>query len=215
MGWKTTPLWYSPATTAHGLISATTLAPLAGSAKAKATSWEGGQREDCLVRWPGTVPAGSICNKLACTIDLLPTFANITGAPLPEKKIDGVNILPLWKGEPDANPRDHLFYYFQKNSLEAVRQDHWKLVFPHDYSSYEGELPGKDGFPGKRRKAHTDLALYDLRRDPGEHYDVKEMNPDVVKQIQALADQARQDLGDDLQNMEGTGRREPELIPGR
>ena len=183
-----------------------------GLREGKGTSWEGGQREPCLVRWPGVVPAGSICNKLACTIDLLPTFATIAGAPMPEKKIDGVSILPLLKGEKDADPRDHLFYYYQRNSLEGVRQGHWKLVFPHNYRSYEGVLPGNDGFPGEYSKGTTGLALYDLRRDPGEHYDVQELYPDVVKQLQALGDEARQDLGDDLQNIEGTGRREPEHL---
>ena len=185
-----------------------------GLREGKGTSWEGGQREDCIMKWPGVIPAGTICEKLSSTIDLLPTFANITKAPMPKNKIDGVNILPLLKDE-DVVPRDHLYYYYQVNSLEAVRQGHWKLVFPHDYRSYEGVMPGRDGFPGDYNKAHTGLALYDLRRDPGEHYDVKEMFPEVVKQLEALGDEARQDLGDDLTGAEGANRRPPMLIPGR
>jgi arylsulfatase len=56
------------------------------------------------------------------------------------------------------------------------------------------------------------LALYDLRRDPGEQYDVKEMYPDVVDKIQLLVNEARTDLGDDLVGAEGDGRREPGKI---
>jgi arylsulfatase len=52
-------------------------------------------------------------------------------------------------------------------------------------------------------------ALYDLRRDPGEQYDVKAYFPEIVKELKALADEARADLGDDLQKIEGANKREP------
>jgi arylsulfatase len=139
----------------------------------------------------------------------LPTIAAIIKAPLPQNKIDGLNILPLLKGETNANPRDHLFYYFGKNNLEAVREGHWKLVLPHTYRSEEGELPGKNGYPGKMHNAKTELALYDLRRDPGERYDVKKQNPEVVERLQKLVEEAREDLGDDLTGRPGTNRRPP------
>ncbi len=180
-----------------------------GLREGKGTSWEGGQREPCIVRWPGVVPEGVICNKLSSTIDILPTLAEITGAKLPDHKIDGVSILSLWKGEKGASPRDHFYYYYGRNNLEGVRKDHWKLVLPHKYRSYEGVLPGKDGFPGPYAHDSTGLALYDLRRDPGEHYDVKEMNPDVVTDIMKIVQEAREDLGDDLTGNKGTGRRQP------
>lgn len=180
-----------------------------GFREGKATTWEGGQREPAIIRWPGVVPSGTICNKLSSNIDILPTLAAITEAPLPANKIDGVNILLLLKGEANANPRDHLFYYYNKNSLEAVREGHWKLVLPHPYNSYEDELPGKDGYPGKMHKDSTGLALYDLRRDPGERYDVKSQNPEVVEKIQQLVEKTREDLGDDLTGRFGKNRRLP------
>ena len=180
-----------------------------GLREGKFSSFEGGQREPAIMRWPGVIPRGTICNKLACTIDLLPTFATISRSELPTKKIDGVNILSLLKGEEDANPRDHLFYYCKKNDLEAVRQDHWKLVFPHHYFSVEDELPGKDGYMGKHHIGTTGLALYDLRRDPGERYDVQSLYPRVVEQLQKLAEDAREDLGDDLTNQLGKNKRSP------
>ena len=181
----------------------------AGLREGKGTTWEGGQREPAIIRWPGVVPAGSICNKLSSNIDLLPTIAAITKAPLPQNKIDGVNIFPLLKGETNANPRDHLFFYFNQNDLEAVREGNWKLILPHSYRSEENELPGKNGWPGKMHTSKTELALYDLRRDPGERYDVKEQNPDVVKRLQKLVEEAREDMGDDLTGRPGKNRRPP------
>src|SRR5690606_20548707 len=146
-------------------------------------------------------------NELASTIDLLPTLAAASGAKLPAEKIDGVNLLPLLRGE-DVTPRTEFYYYYKRNDLEAVRRNEWKLVFPHKYRSYEDVLPGKDGYPGPYKNGSLDsLALYDLRRDPGERYNVIEMYPDIVEQLQQLADKARRDLGDDLTGEMGQHRR--------
>lgn len=173
----------------------------------KMTTFEGGQREPAVMRWPGVIPGGTVCNKLSSTIDILPTLAAITGAPLPSHLIDGVNIYSLLTGDADANPRDHFFYYYDKNSLQAVRQGNWKLVLPHKIESNENEIPGKDGWPGKIHIDSTGLCLYDLRRDPGERYNVKEQNPQIVAQLLQLAEQAREDLGDDLTGSPGKNRR--------
>ncbi len=113
----------------------------------------------------------------------------------------------LTLNEPGANPRNELYYYYHKNSLEGVRKGHWKLVLPHTYRSYVGVLPGKDGFPGKYAKDSTDLALYDLRRDPGEHYDVQTLYPEVVADLMDVVGNAREDLGDDLTGYKGKNRR--------
>ncbi|PPL00542.1 sulfatase family protein [Parapedobacter indicus] len=178
-----------------------------GLREGKATSFEGGQRVPCIMRWPDVIPAGTICGKLASTIDILPTVAKISGAELPTNKIDGVNILPLLYNEVDANPRDHFYYYFGQNNLEAVRQGGWKLVFQHRYRSYEDVMPGQNGLPGEYTQKKTGQALYDLRRDPGERYDVSAQHPDVVKELIRLAEQARDDLGDDLTGDPGKNRR--------
>jgi arylsulfatase len=159
--------------------------------------------------WPGTIAPGTICNKLASTIDLLPTIAALATAPLPEKKIDGVNILPLILGNENANPRETFLYYYRKNSLEAVRKATWKLVFAHPGRTYIGFKPGIDGFPGQTNENFQfEEGLYDLRRDPGERYDVKEYYPEIVAELKKIADDARIDLGDDIQKMEGKNRRE-------
>jgi len=181
-----------------------------GLREGKGASFEGGQRVPCLMKWPGKIQEGTICNKLAATIDILPTLAAITNSALPEKKIDGVNILPLLMGDENANPRESFLYYYRKNSLEAVRKGNWKLVFAHPGRTYIGFKPGVDGFPGGTNEnfAHEE-GLYDLRRDPGERFDVKEFYPEVVTELKKLADEAREDLGDDIQKIEGQNRREP------
>ena len=180
-----------------------------GLREGKQTVFEGGQRVPAIIKWPAVIPQGAVNNKTASTIDLLPTFAAITGAPLPAQRIDGVNILPLLSGQQDSNPREYFLYYFNQNSLKAVRKGDWKLVLPHRYNSQQNQLPGNDGFPGKSIVDSTGLALFDLRRDPGERYDVKDQNPDVVKSLLLLVEEARKDLGDDLTGRKGANRREP------
>jgi arylsulfatase len=180
-----------------------------GLREGKGCSWEGGQRVPCIMSWPARIPAGKICSQIASTIDILPTLCAVTGADLPARTIDGVNILPLLEGDFDANPRDVFFYFYRRNSLENVRKDNWKLVLPHPYRSYEGVMPGNDGWPGAYSNSKTDYELYDLRRDPGERYDVKELYPKVVEELKKLADEMRQDLGDQNLDMPGVNARAP------
>jgi len=179
-----------------------------GLREGKGTSWEGGQRVPCIMSWPGNTPEGSVCSRIASTIDLLPTFVEISGAAKPRKKIDGISVLPLLRGNNEASPRD-VFYYFYGRSLEAVRKNNWKLVFPHPHRSYEGLVPGNNGWPGPTETKTADLGLFDLRRDPGERYDVKELHPEIVSQLEREAEVARRQLGDRLTEVEGEELRPP------
>lgn len=150
------------------------------------------------MKWPNVIPAGKICNKLTCAIDILPTLCKITNSRLPVNKIDGVDILPLLKGDFDVSPRQYLYYYYGDNELRAVRDARFKLVVPHGYRSYEGNLPGVDGKRGKVTQQKTEMALYDLRRDPGERYDVQLLFPEAIIHLQKALDDMRQDIGDSL-----------------
>ena len=179
-----------------------------GLREGKGTSFEGGQRVPTIMKWPKVIPGGSISNKITATIDLFPTIANITSSDLPKHKIDGIDISSILEGKINANPRDHLFYYYGKNDLEAVRKDNWKLVFPHETRSYKNVLPKNDGHPGPYSKFKAEYALYNLRRDPGEQYNVMELYPAVVKDLEKLAEIARNDLGDNLNNRKGNNVRE-------
>jgi len=180
-----------------------------GLREGKGTTYEGGQRVPCLVQWKGTVEAGRVENNLVSGIDMLPTIAEIAGAPLPEKKIDGVSLLPLLKSRDAEPPRKSFWYYYRRNNLEAVRDGHWKLVFPHNGRTYVGFEPGKDGMPGKTNEwSEVEAGLYDLRRDPGERYNLIEYYPEIVNELEEIAAEARHKLGDDLTENAGTERRE-------
>jgi arylsulfatase len=184
-----------------------------GLREGKGSSWEGGQRVPCIMRWPGIIPAGEICSQLASSIDILPTLVAVTGAKMPALKIDGVNILPLMLGDKTATPRKEFLYYYQQNALEAVQSDFWKLVLPHSGRTYRGHKPGTDGWPGPTGTEKIETAqLYDLRRDPGEWYDVSKWYPEKVRELEALAAKARADLGDDLTKSPGTNRRKAATI---
>lgn len=167
-----------------------------GLREGKTTSWDGGQRVPFIIQWPNKVPEGLICNKLACTIDLLPTLASISGGKLPENKIDGVDISSLLKGDFESTPRETILYYYGKNNLNAVRKGNWKLVLPHSFGSYNAK-PGNDGHNGKRiTTAIEKPELYDLRRDPGEQFNVIEHYLEVVEELMKVVEKAREELGD-------------------
>ena len=185
----------------------------AGLREAKATTFDGGNRVPCIVYWKGHTQAGTICNKLASNIDLFPTFAEISGAPLPQRKIDGVSILSLIEGKTDANPRTSFVYYYNKNDLEAVTDGEFKLVFPHKYVTYGAYAPGNDGKPGKLATVELRASeLYDLRRDPGERYNVLHQYPERAAKLMKIADEMRSQLGDDLTRVKGTENRKPGLV---
>ena len=112
------------------------------------------------------------------------------------------------KGDFSQNPRDHFLYYYRKNSLEAVRKGNWKLIFPHPTRSYEGFVPGKDGLPGQvNENFFFEGGLFDLRRDPGERYNVRGEHPEIEAELLKIAADAREDLGDDLTKNPGKNRR--------
>lgn len=180
-----------------------------GLREGKGTSFEGGQRIPCVVQWKGTVPAGSICSNLASGIDLFTTFSEIANAPLPEHKVDGVSLLPLLKQLPEANPRTSFYYYYRNNDLEAVTDGYFKLIFPHKHRTYEGFLPGNNGSPGKVKEFYPlkEKLLIDLRRDPGERYNVINLYPEITQKLEKMAKEAREDLGDDLTKSKGMYRR--------
>ena len=157
----------------------------------KGTTYEGGMRVPCIMRWPGRIPAGAVCGELATTMDLLPTFAKLAGGEAPQDRIiDGKDIRALILGEPGAKSAYEALYYYQGPTLNAVRSGPWKLKL-------ETTLRDEDKY---RWPGRTDVkfrkALYNLHTDPGEQKSVYKDHRNVVEQLNALADQAREDLGD-------------------
>ncbi|MEM6674237.1 MAG: sulfatase-like hydrolase/transferase [Planctomycetota bacterium] len=184
----------------------------AGSAgpfrEGKQTVWEGGTRVPCLMRLPGRIPAGSRCDDLTATVDVLPTIAELTGAELPPRPIDGVSLVSRLDGT-NGDLDERVYPYYWGGALLAIRRGPWKLVLPHRYPSLDGGEVGSDGFPGRQGWGECGLELYDLDADPGETTNVAEEHPDVVEALQALAEEARAELGDTRTKKKGRGVRPP------
>jgi arylsulfatase A-like enzyme len=159
---------------------------------------EGSQRMPCLVRWPGRLPAGAVCAEVLTMMDWLPTLAGLTAAALPAgRTLDGHDILPLLQGCPGAiSPYDERgFYYYFMDQLQAVRSGPWKLYLP--LARKRCDLGG--------RFAESPGMLFDVRHDLGEEREVSAGHPEVVRRLLALAETAREELGD--LDREGRGQR--------
>jgi arylsulfatase A-like enzyme len=185
----------------------------AGSAgplrEGKGTMWEGGYRVPCVMRWPGQIPAGTKCDEFAVTMDLFPTIAQVIGAEVPsDRVIDGKDIWPLMTGKEGALSPHEAFYCYYGRELRAVRDRRWKLVFPHQYRSLDGNPGGRDGRAEQYKQLTTGKALYDLKNDVGETADVASQHPDIVARLEEHAEKARTALGDIL-----TGRTGSEVRP--
>jgi arylsulfatase A len=137
---------------------------------------EGGMRVPCVVRFPGRVPAGTVCDELCTMMDWLPTLARLADAAPPTQRcIDGHDIWPLLSGKPGARSPYAAFYYYQQGQLQAVRSGNWKWYVPL--------VTGRD-------------RLYNLQTDRGETANVAAEHPDVVRRLTTLVERARRDLGD-------------------
>ena len=152
------------------------------------TTAEGAFRVPTIMWWPGKVPAGTTCAELSTTMDLLPTFARLAGGQEPQdRKIDGHDIRTLILGEPDAKTPYDVFYYYQRDHLQAIRSGPWKLFLP----------PGKaPRHPHAVKGKGAKPILFNVVEDIGSQKDISEQHPEVVKRLMGLAVPARADLGD-------------------
>ena len=143
---------------------------------AKATSYEGGHRVPGIARWPGKIPPGQVSAELATTMDVHATILKITNTPAPAKPLDGKDLLPMWT-EQAASPHQY-YFYFRGRLLEGVRDDLWKLRIGSEQDSWMS--------PEQRpRDAPAKLELFNLRDDPGEHFNQAEDFPEVVARLRA------------------------------
>ena len=183
----------------------------AGSAsplrEGKGTMFDGGCRESTLMWWPGKIPAGSVTDTPAMTIDILPTVAKLIGAELPDHTIDGKDIWPIIAGEEGAKSPHEAYYFYYGSQLQAMRMGDWKLHFPHGYRTMAGQPGGTDGIPTNYSQAKIGLELFNLREDIGESKDVAAQHSDLVKKMQTMAEAMREELGDTKRK--GSGAREP------
>ncbi|MFM8434870.1 MAG: sulfatase-like hydrolase/transferase, partial [Planctomycetia bacterium] len=187
----------------------------------KGTVFEGGIREPCVARLPGVIPAGTVSDALLATIDVLPTVAALTGAPLtvdPDgfctvagKRIDGHDRRGAFTGTEGEAVSDGVthWYHYQNGELQAVRRGRWKLLLPHTARSMAGQAPGQDGRSGRPVPLTVRRELYDLRTDAGERRDVAAEHPEIVNDLEKAAEAARAELGDTLTGRKGAGVRLP------
>ena len=139
----------------------------------KGTTFEGGQRVPCVMRGPD-IPAGTVCPDLIGTIDLLPTFAAITGSQLPKgKKIDGLNAINLLTGK-GKSKRNEFIHYTSRGEVEGIRQGNWKLLI----QKKRGKSVGK-----------KDILLFDLEKDLEEKNNLATQRPAIVAKLQSRMEQ--------------------------
>ena len=174
------------------------------------TTSEGAFRVPTLMWQPGFVRAGTVCDELATTMDLLPTFAKLSGSKLFEanapsqRKIDGHDITPLVYSEPDAASPYESFYYYRQSELQAIRSGPWKLFLP---------VAPAAGHPHFSKNDTPQPLLFHLYDDVSCQRNVAAEHPDVVARLMQMADQARDDLGD--KDRRGKGQRPPGKIQGQ
>ena len=138
----------------------------------KFSTYEGGMREPCIMRWPAKIPAGKVCSEVCGTIDLLPTFARLAGAEMPaDRVIDGSDIGSLMAGTPGAKSPHEVFFYYRGRNLEAVRSGKWKL---------------------RRVKKNTEL--YDLEADISEKKNLAGEHPEIVKRLAGMMEEFDSEL---------------------
>ena len=173
----------------------------------KGTTWEGGVRVPSIIKFPNGLKPNEIDEPIMA-IDWMPTFANITRSKLSQNKIDGKDIWPLLSGEVDQSPHEKLYFYYRVNELHSIRMNDWKIQFSRTYRSLNGKKGGKDGIPVKYEMNLIEKnELYNLKDDPQERVNVYDKFPEIAKKMEKLADDARDELGDNLLGIKGQKNR--------
>ncbi|MCF7817431.1 MAG: sulfatase [Kiritimatiellales bacterium] len=148
----------------------------------KGSTFEGGMRVPCIMKMPGTIPAGTTCSELASTIDLLPTFGKMAGIPV-KHEIDGRDIGDLVKGKPGAKtPHEFFLYYLHDDTLAAIRMGDWKLILGVPVISYSQKVEAK-----QYSKETFEPELYNLRDDIGEQDNLYKQHPEIAEKMLARA----------------------------
>jgi arylsulfatase A len=147
----------------------------------KADIYEGGHRIPLIIRWPGKIKAGTVCDETVCLCDLLSTVADILGVALPDDAgEDSVSNVPIWLGQDLPTSLREATVHSSLDGSLSIRQGRWKLEmcagsggwsYPRPGSDYEGLLPAQ---------------LYDLEADVGERNNLYEAHPSIVPRLEEL-----------------------------
>lgn len=157
----------------------------------KGDAFEGGHRVPFIVRWPGHIPANSVSDEVICLVDLMATFANMTGAKLPDRAAeDSYDILPALTAETLSKPIREATVHHALIGMFAIRQGRWKLIeglgsggftMPQHIPQISAPI-GKNGVAGY---------LFDMEADPGETNNLYRENPEVVERLTRLLNRYR------------------------
>lgn len=134
--------------------------PLRGE---KGSMYEGGLRVPFMMKWPGTLPEGSLYQHPVSSTDLMATAAALTGAAV-EHAIDGRDLFPYLTGAQEGAPHDE--FYWRQGGRSALRSDDWKLVRLQS------------------GKSQVTWELYDLARDISEGHNLAEDYPQHLLRLQ-------------------------------
>ncbi|MBI3683897.1 MAG: sulfatase [Acidobacteria bacterium] len=163
-------------------VPATSNAPLRGG---KATLYEGGTREPCIIAWPGRIKAGARSDAVISSIDFYPTILEMTGVPRkPRQQFDGISFHPALKGKPLK--RDAIFCHFPHYTPATgakpatwVRQGDWKLIRFYCDNDDQSDR----------------LELYNLKEDLSETNNLSPHMPDKARRLNQLIDGFLKDTG--------------------
>ena len=161
---------------------------------------EGGIRTPCVIRWPARIPRGRASNEIVHELDIFPTIAAATGADIvpKDRPIDGVNILPFLEGKRAGSGRDHVLY-FTGTQVRAVKWKDWKFHYAF--------------MPAPRVTEPPLMRLFNLRSDPREESDIKDVNPWAI----GLFDRLVADFNTTVERFPNVPARAPDpyVPPGR
>lgn len=159
----------------------------------KRDNWEGGHRVPMIVRWPGTVKAGSVTDQTFCLTDVMATCAGIVKAKLPNNAAeDSYNFLPVLNGsQPKDKPiRDYTLHQTISLAL-AIRRGQWKYLDHKGSGGNNYNRPNLRPFQLKDNAPKAPGQLYNLKMDPGEKDNLYLRHPDIVADLKKKLDTVR------------------------
>lgn len=150
----------------------------------KHSIYEGGFRVPFVVRWPGHVPAATVCGETINLVDMYATIASVTGEPVPadqEVAEDSFDVLPAFLGESAQESLRSSMVVHSPNGNFAIRRGEWKYI------------EGKPSPTLKRvpRRDELHAQLYNLQVDPLEQNNVLHQHPEVAKRLADLLEKQR------------------------
>ena len=154
--------------------------------------YEGGHHVPFIIRWPGVLKPGSVCDGLVSQVDLMATFASLVGYPLPDDAaLDSHDLLPFLTGKADTTPRRTHVHNTNKNHY-AIRDGKWLLI--NAKTGYVSGV-GKDweqrhGYP---KDDKLPAELYDFQNDPAQKHNLAGEQPETVETLQKLLAKIRDD----------------------